>query len=101
MYIAMNRFKIKHGCEEEFISIWKNRETYLDTVPGFKSFSLMQGPSFDDYALFASHSIWESEQDFINWTHSEAFSKAHKGAGGKSKDVYLGPPQFEGFTSIL
>ena len=101
MYIAMNRFKIKLGCEEDFIEIWKNRETYLDTVPGFKSFQLLRGPSNEDFTLFASHSIWNSEQDFVNWTNSEQFRKAHAGAGGKTKDIYLGPPQFEGFNSVL
>ena len=38
MYIAMNRFKIKLGSESSFEDIWKNRETYLDKVEGFKKF---------------------------------------------------------------
>ena len=101
MYIAMNRFKIKPGCEQTFIDIWKNRETNLDTVPGFKEFNLLQGPTLDEYALFASHTTWASRQDFVSWTESEQFRKAHAGAGGKSKDIYLGPPQFEGFESVV
>jgi heme-degrading monooxygenase HmoA len=101
MYIAMNRFRIKPGCEQDFIAIWKNRDTYLDTVPGFKSFNLLQGPSNDECTLFASHSTWESQQDFINWTNSEQFRKAHAHAGDKTKQIYLGPPQFEGFTTVL
>lgn len=101
MYIAMNRFRIKPGCEQDFIDIWKNRETYLDTVPGFINFHLLQGPEHEDHTLFASHSTWENRQDFINWTESEQFRKAHSGAGGKTKDIYLGPPQFEGFETVL
>lgn len=101
MYIAMNRFRIKPGCEQDFIDIWKNRETFLDTVPGFKNFNLLQGPTTEEYTLFASHSTWESEQDFVNWTRSEQFAKAHAGAGGKTKDIYLGPPQFEGFNAVV
>ncbi len=101
MYIAMNRFKIKPGCEQTFIDIWKNRETHLDSVPGFKAFHLLQSKSNDEYTLFASHTTWESRQDFINWTESEQFRKAHAGAGGKSKEIYLGPPQFEGFESVI
>ena len=101
MYIAMNRFKIMPGCEQEFIEIWKHRNTYLDTVPGFRSFQLLQGPSTDQYTLFASHSIWESEQDFVNWTRSEEFRKAHAQAGDKTRSIYLGPPQFEGFKAVL
>ncbi len=101
MYIAMNRFKIKPGCEQDFIGIWRSRETHLDSVPGFIEFHLVQGGSHDDYTLFASHTTWQSKQDFINWTESEQFRKAHAGAGGKSRDIYLGPPQFEGFDSVL
>ncbi len=101
MYIAMNRFKIAPGSEEDFTQIWKNRDTFLDTVPGFKSFNLLQGATCDDYTLFASHSIWESKSDFENWTKSEAFRKAHANAGGSKKNIYLGPPQFEGFESVV
>ncbi|MAZ66077.1 MAG: antibiotic biosynthesis monooxygenase [Kangiellaceae bacterium] len=100
MYIAMNRFKIALGREQEFIDIWKTRDTYLNEVPGFKSFNLLQGETTDEYTLFASHSIWQSQQDFKNWTTSEAFRKAHANAGG-SKGLYLGHPQFEGFSSVL
>jgi heme-degrading monooxygenase HmoA len=82
------------------VAIWINRETYLDEVPGFESFQLLRGASNDDYTLFASHSIWASRADFEAWTHSEAFRKAHAGAGG-AKGLYLGHPQFEGFDVIL
>lgn len=100
MYIAMNRFRIAPGKEEDFINIWKNRDTHLDSVPGFKEFHLIKGPGDEGHTLFASHSIWESKQDFDNWTHSEAFRKAHANAGD-SKGIYLGPPQFEGFEVVL
>jgi heme-degrading monooxygenase HmoA len=100
MFIAMNRFKIAPGREGDFISIWKNRETYLDAVPGFREFHLLKGPTTDEYTLFASHSTWESRGAFEAWTKSEAFRQAHANAGGR-KDMYLGPPQFEGFELIV
>ncbi|WP_318472126.1 antibiotic biosynthesis monooxygenase family protein [Photobacterium leiognathi] len=100
MYIAMNRFKIRLGSEQEFIDIWKNRDTYLDTVPGFQSFNLLQGTSNDEYTLFASHSVWDSRQAFEDWTQSEAFRKAHANARG-NKEIYLAAPNFEGFESCL
>ena len=40
MYIAMNRFKIVFGKEKAFEDVWKNRETHLENVPGFKKFNL-------------------------------------------------------------
>jgi len=100
MYIAMNRFKIAKGREPEFIDIWRQRETHLDAVPGFKEFHLLQGPATDDYTLFASHSVWTSRSAFEDWTRSEAFRKAHAQAGG-AKGIYLGPPQFEGFEAVI
>jgi len=100
MFIAMHRFRISPGREQEFIEIWKNRDTHLAEVPGFREFHLLQGPADDEATVFASHSTWESEQAFIDWTHSEAFRKAHAHAGQK-KDLYLGPPQFEGFDVVV
>jgi heme-degrading monooxygenase HmoA len=100
MFIAMNRFKIKPGCEQDFIEIWKGRDSYLETVPGFKEFHLLQGQSNDEFTLFSSHAVWESKEAFEAWTKSEAFRKAHANAGSR-KDIYAGPPQLECFESVL
>ena len=100
MYIAMNRFKIILGREDDFENIWKKRDTHLDNVRGFRRFNLIKGKIRDNYRLYASHSEWNSENDFINWTKSDAFRKAHKGAGQHS-EIYLGHPEFEGFNKII
>lgn len=100
MYIAMNRFRIAPGHEQDFVTMWKNRDTYLASVPGFKKFHLLQGPANDNETLFASYSVWESQAAFEAWTRSDAFRKAHAGAGG-TRDMYLGPPQLEGFQVVL
>lgn len=98
MFIAMNRFRIKPGCEAQFLEVWRQRETRLHEVPGFRRFHLLQGPSDDEHTLFASHTEWDSRAAFEAWTHSEAFRRAHAGA---PRDIYLGPPQFEGFEVKL
>ena len=100
MFIAMNRFKVKLGEETYFEEIWKNRDTHLNEVPGFKKFNLIKSESNEEYTLYASHSEWESKKDFINWTKSDAFRLAHKNAG-QHKDLYLGAPEFEGFERVL
>lgn len=100
MFIAMNRFRIAKGREDEFVEIWRQRESHLDAVPGFREFHLLRGPGAEDHTLFASHSVWESRQAFEDWTRSEAFRKAHAGAGAR-REIYLGPPQFEGFDAVL
>ncbi len=96
----MNRFKIILGCEAEFENIWKKRDTHLKNVPGFKNFNLIKGKNTTSFTLYASHSAWNSEKHFINWTKSDAFIKAHSGAR-KHNDIYLGHPEFEGFNVIL
>ncbi|BDM65437.1 antibiotic biosynthesis monooxygenase [Shewanella sp. NFH-SH190041] len=101
MYIAMNRFKIKPGCEQEFIDVWAGRDSYLDTVPGFKEFHLLRGPSEADYTLFSSHAVWESKAAFEAWTQSDAFKKAHANAGKQHRDIYAGPAKLECFDVVL
>ena len=100
MFIAMNRFKIVLGKEQDFEDVWKNRDTHLKGVPGFKEFHLIKGNTNKEFSLYASHSIWSSKEDFINWTKSEEFRLAHKRAGG-NKSVYLEHPKFEGFEKVL
>ena len=100
MYVAMNRFKILLGEEKKFEDLWKNRESYLDNVKGFKNFNLIKGEAKEDHTLYASHSIWESKEHFINWTKSESFRLAHKNAG-QHRDLYIGAPNFEGFEKVL
>ena len=100
MFIAMNRFKIMLGEEEAFERVWAERDSHLKTVPGFKDFKLLRGPEGEEYTLFASHTVWENEEAFIQWTRSEAFRAAHANAGDNRK-LYLGHPQFEGFSVVL
>ena len=54
----------------------------------------------EEHTLFASHSIWESEDAFVAWTKSEAFRAAHANAGD-NRGMYLGHPQFEGFEVVI
>ncbi|MFP6730195.1 MAG: antibiotic biosynthesis monooxygenase [Alphaproteobacteria bacterium] len=99
MFIAMNRFRIVKGRESDFERIWAERDSHLDEVPGFMNFDLLRGPEADDHTLYASHSAWQSREAFEAWTKSEAFRKAHAGAGS-AKDIYLGHPEFEGFETV-
>ena len=99
MYIAMNRFRVAKGSEEAFEQVWLNRDSQLNTLPGFVEFHLLRGPSYDDHTLFASHTVWQSHAAFEAWTRSEQFRAAHANAGNSSgkKVLYLEHPKFEGF----
>lgn len=101
MYIAMNRFKVAEGREAVFESVWRNRDSSLGGVPGFREFRLLRGKTFaeDGYTLFASHTVWQTEADFQAWTRSENFREAHRNAADH-RDLYKGPPVFEGFIVV-
>ena len=96
----MNRFRIIKGQESEFERIWLDRDTFLNEASGFVEFHLLKGPDNEDHTLFISHTIWESRQHFDRWITSESFRKAHANAGKRKKNIYLGPPHFEGFDTI-
>lgn len=100
MFVAMNRFRVKPENTEEFERVWRERDSYLHTVPGFVEFHLLKGPAAEDHVLYASHTIWSTKADFEAWTKSEAFRAAHARAG-EGKPLTLGHPQFEGFESVL
>jgi len=100
IYIAMNRFKIAPGRETDFETIWKDRDTKLANVPGFREFNLIRGDDSGEYTLYASHTTWDSKTDFVTWTKSKSFREAHKNAGSHG-DIYLGHPVFEGFEIVL
>lgn len=99
MFIAMNRFRVAAGREEEFEAAWRGRESYLGETPGFLELRLLRGPSGDGETLYASHTRWQSEAAFEAWTHSDAFRKAH----GQSNlsGVVLAHPNLECFEVVL
>ena len=99
MFIAMNRFQVKPGEEDAFETVWKTRDSYLDDVPGFIEFHLLRGASAEDHTLYATHTVWESRDAFEAWTKSEAFRKAHAGAGD-NKPLYIDRPKLELFESV-
>ena len=100
MYIAMNRFRIAPGREEEFVEVWRNRETHLDSVDGFRAFQLLQGKRGEEATIFVSHSTWNSRETFEAWTNSEEFTKAHR-RGRTPEGLVLAHPDFEGYEVKL
>ncbi|MBS3649310.1 antibiotic biosynthesis monooxygenase [Pseudaminobacter sp. 19-2017] len=101
MYFAMNRFKVKKGSEEAFEKVWRERDSSLAEMRGFRTFHLLRGPENEEEGctLFVSHTEWENRDDFVAWTKSENFRAAHSNAGG-NRPLYSGHPQFEGFEVV-
>lgn len=99
-YFAMNRFRIAKGREDVFEKLWRQRESFLENVPGFERFHLLRGPSDEKASLFVSHTVWDSQAAFIAWTESDEFKNAH-GKARAPEGTYLGPPAFEGFEVVI
>ena len=99
MYLAISRLKVESGKETEFETAWKNREQNTHGIKGFKKFNLFKGIINEEFTLYIFHSEWNSENDFINWTKSDSFKLAHKNPQ-KQKDLYLGPPDFDGYLGL-
>jgi len=100
MYIAMNRFRIATGREDEFETVWRERESHLDKAAGFRGFHLLRGEPGDTETVFVSHSTWDSRAAFKAWTDSEEFTKAHR-RGRTPEGVVLAHPDFEGYVVVL
>lgn len=96
MYIAMNNFKVVEGKEDEFEKTWKERETYLNDVPGFVHFALLKSEAQGEYV---SHSTWENREAFVNWVNSEAFTKGHR--QGSLMGILEGPPVIKTYDAII
>ncbi|MEM7210900.1 MAG: antibiotic biosynthesis monooxygenase, partial [Pseudomonadota bacterium] len=64
MFVAMNRFKVVKGHEENFEAVWKGRDTKLGEMKGFVDFHLLRGPEAEEHTLYASHTIWATREDF-------------------------------------
>ncbi|MEE9279445.1 MAG: antibiotic biosynthesis monooxygenase [Myxococcota bacterium] len=100
MYIAMNRFRIHAGREADFEKVWAERDSNLDEVPGFREFHLLRGETEDEITRYVSHSLWDSETAFRDWTRSESFRRSHARAASPEGTV-AGHPQFEGYEIVL
>lgn len=100
MYLAMNRFTVRAENARDFEALWLGRDSHLNEMEGFVEFHMLKGPERDDgTVLYASHTVWDSEESFLAWTRSEQFRAAHAGAGGTRK-LHEGHPNFEGFSAI-
>ena len=95
----MNNFRVSPEKSDAFEEVWRSRESFLSETPGFKKFQLLKGPLEEGTQWFASHTEWESEETFRDWTNSEAFRKAH--AQGGSSGMLQGPPKFMGWTVVI
>ncbi|WP_102108371.1 antibiotic biosynthesis monooxygenase family protein [Oceaniglobus roseus] len=99
MYLAMNRFTVPLGNTAAFEELWRSRDSHLRDMEGFVSFHMLKGPEEEGRVLYASHTLWQSEDHFRAWTRSPEFRAAHARAG-ETRKLHEGTPRFEGFTAV-
>jgi heme-degrading monooxygenase HmoA len=98
-FIAMNNFQVAAGQAGQFEERWQRRRSFLEDVPGFRSFQLLRGETQDGKVHYVSHSTWASKQAFEAWTQSESFVQAHRG-DPLPQGMVLGPPRLEYFEVV-
>ena len=96
MFIAMNQFQVDPDRAAEFETVWRTRESHLDSVPGFLHFALLKGDEPGDYI---SHSTWASREAFIAWTQSQSFRSAHSGT--MPEGVLQGHPRARFYDAVI
>jgi len=95
----MNQFRVNPERAADFEKAWRERDSYLEGVPGFLQFHLLKGSTDPGGAqLYASHVMWSDEAAFRAWVGSDAFRKAH--AQGSLAGILAGPPQLSGWTTV-
>ncbi|MGE0598624.1 MAG: antibiotic biosynthesis monooxygenase [Dehalococcoidia bacterium] len=96
MFVAMNQFTINEGRGADFEEQWRTRESYLKGFDGFVHFALLKGDEPGDYV---SHTIWRSREDFLAWTQSDAFRKAH--SARSAEGVIAGHPRARFYEAVI
>ncbi|MER3420157.1 MAG: antibiotic biosynthesis monooxygenase [Chloroflexota bacterium] len=96
MFIAMNAFRVVKGREADFEAQWRNRQSYLQGVPGFIQFALLKGEGEGEYI---SHTIWRDREAFEAWTRSPAFAAGHR--QGSLAGLLAGPPRLTLYEAVL
>ncbi len=106
MIVVTNRMSVAEGHEIDFEDRFRNRVHLVDQSPGFirnevhrprpvkfdhETGSWIQDP--DTQGCYEVKTWWRSFEDFVNWTRSDFFAKAH--ANRPPKEMFSGPSKIE------
>jgi heme-degrading monooxygenase HmoA len=81
VYVSMNRLKVPDDYRAHLEKAFSESGVRMKNVPGFLEFLFLAPTEGDEYIVFTK---WTSEQDFLNWTQSEAFKRAHANSNPNS-----------------
>lgn len=69
---------MQNDSEADFESVWKNRDSSLAEMKGFREFHLLRGPVSATEGCLPRTRVWARQDDFVAWTKSENFRAAHR-----------------------
>lgn len=81
MYVSMNRLTVPADYQSHLERAFSESGDRMKNVPGFLEFLFLAPSEGEEYIVFTK---WESEQDYQNWTQSDAFKRAHAGSNPNS-----------------
>jgi heme-degrading monooxygenase HmoA len=88
------------GHEAAFEQRFQDRAGLVENHPGFVRLEIlrptsvqMHGQPLGDSAYYVVLTYWEQKEDFVRWTESEDFRRAHMSR--PPKEMFAGPNVFE------
>lgn len=96
-YVAISRFRVRNGMEEEVTTAFRERPHLVDGAAGFLRMDVLTPE--DDAAEFWLVTYWRDEASFREWHHSHVYRESHSGI---PKGLKLDPAatQLRGFRYI-
>ncbi|MBC6976103.1 antibiotic biosynthesis monooxygenase [Bacillus sp. Xin] len=74
-FIVCNNISVTDEGRPVFENRFKNRAGLIESEPGFQAIRVLRPLSNDTYVIMT---MWETEQNFKDWTESRSFENAHK-----------------------
>ncbi len=100
MVVVSNRIPVAAGQETAFEDRFRGRAGLVEHHPGFIRMELLRPRQVEMHGapLGGSHyyvvlTYWASEADFVRWTESDDFRRAH--ANRPPAEMFAGPNVFE------
>ncbi len=100
MVVVSNRIPVAAGQEAAFEERFRDRAGLVERHPGFVRLEIlrpkpveMHGSSLGGSPYYVVLTYWRSEEDFVRWTASDDFRRAH--AIRPPKEMFAGPNVFE------
>lgn len=96
MYQVNNRIPVDSQEHlESLVERFRQAPEGMKQVPGFVSFRLLKA---EDETHLVAETVFNSKEDFLRWTESEHFARAHGGRKGSDPSQNTGVKGFEILT---